>query len=343
MAAKLLGHTVVLAVDNDAKQLKVHEANHPGTQHLEMTLGPETEAELVEAIRAAVPKEQWHRCWIHGSPPCQTQSRMRQLGAAGGSEGKRALGSNSASALAQRLSEREAYDKANREIKCGGIDLVAWTVDLIAKLEPPQFSIEEVNDGAGEVKQVMKRARRKHPELLDHLVVQMADYGIPHLRERVIASRPSTIYALRSRTSLKVSKHTTIRETIGASLEPEIVAILGVVSRPIVPKGCPNHKVRPCAKNNKAMNTVSDYTDGNVMIYTLDRPAPTVCCRALTFVDEYHSNVRSTSADELRALTTFPPEFAWPSNAGKMQQIKGYGNAVPPRFAQTLFAAAAPE
>ena len=50
--------------------------------------------------------------------------------------------------------------------------------------------------------------------------------------------------------------------------------------------------------------------------------------------------VRYTTPEENCALTTFPLDFKWPPRVNKKQKCKGYGNAIPPLFAQKLFRAA---
>ena len=339
MGARTLGHTVVLAIDNDEDQLAVHALNHPETRHECMTLGPETEARVLELIDACVPASERHRLWLHLSPPCQSQSRMRSLANASKSEGKRVFGYRKAKrprASLDELVDRERYDEENRGVKDAGLSLVAWSLALVAKLNPPQFSIEEVPDRANEVEELMRAASRQHPGLIDYTIVEMTRYGVPHHRERIIAARPGTVQRLRAALSLR-EEPPTIRQVL--RLEREIKYMFGTVTRPIVPKGEPGHKVKQRA-NTKGFDAAITYTDGLVHIYGLDRVSPTVCCRAFPLADENYKVVRYTTPEENRALTTFPAGFQWPRRASKDQQCKGYGNAIPPLFAQKIFRAA---
>ena len=108
--AALAGHHVVLAVDCDTASLKIHAANHPHATHARMTLGPSTEARLIELVRRLVPpRGPW---LLHGSPPCVKFSGMRNA----------------------------TKGKAHEE----GMQLVKWYVQLVKKLEPPYWTFEQV-------------------------------------------------------------------------------------------------------------------------------------------------------------------------------------------------------
>lgn len=339
MGAKALGHKVVLAIDNDSDQLAVHALNHPEARHECMTLGPESEARVLELIDECVPASERHRLWLHLSPPCQSQSRMRSLANASKSEGKRVFGSQKAKrprAAIEKMMDRARYDEENQHVKNAGLSLVAWSLALVAKLNPSQFSIEEVPDRANEVEGLMRAASRQHPELIDYTIVEMTRYGVPHHRERIIAARPGTVHRLRSALSLR-EEPPTIRQVL--RLEREIKYMFGTITRPIVPKGELGHKVKQ-RPMTKGLDPVVNFTDGMVDIYALDRPSPTVCCRAFPLADENYQVVRYTTPEENRALTTFPAGFRWPRQASKEQKCKGYGNAIPPLFAQKIFRAA---
>ena len=346
-AARALGHKVVLAIDMDGDQLKVHALNHPEARHVEMELGEKTEDVVLSIIDEAVPASERHRLWLHGSPPCQTQSLMRQMGAATSAENKKLFRKVGRNATGQPVCEMErkqmraGHDKNMRGEKDVGLSLVQWMVNLVAKLQPAQFSIEEVSDKLGEVMALFQAAKRAAPERFDCTVVQMADFGVPHFRQRAIASRPATIHALRSRASLR-ARAPTVREAIGDTLEPAIQFIFGTITRPLAEPGTPDCKVRPQPLGNKGLDAPTRFTDGLVNISSLDKPCNTVCCRQLPLADKDYQRVRYTTPEELRKLTTFPP-YEWPTKSNNRRKAMGYGNAVPPLFAQALFRAASPE
>jgi len=311
-----------------------------------MELGPRTEEIVLKLIDEVVPASERHRLWLHGSPPCQSQSLLRQLGAASSATGRQTFAAinqkNNPLSEVDRIEGRRAYDEEFQSNKKTGLELVKWTIDLIVKVNPAQFSIEEVVDRKGDVMALMQEAKRNHPDLFDCVAVQMAEYGVPHFRERAIAARPATIHALRNRASLR-ARPPTVREMLHETLEPELVYVYGTVTRAIAPKGTMDHKVRPRPISNRGLDTQSLFTDGLVNIATLDRPATTVCTKPFPFADKDYRIVRYAKADEVRKITTFPDEMKWPNKATETQKCKGYGNAIPPLFVQAMFRAASAE
>ena len=115
-AAAAEGHTVVLAVEMEQWRLDVHKANHPKAHHECLKLGPGSDERVEALIRELVPADQWHRCWIHASPPCTCQSGIRNVG-------KRRNHSN--------FAILDADQRDNH-------DLVRWVLALIERLDPPQ-------------------------------------------------------------------------------------------------------------------------------------------------------------------------------------------------------------
>ena len=352
--ARALGHEVVLCIDMDGDQLSVHALNHEGARHVEMELG-ETVTDVVlgetvtnvvlRLIDEAVPASERHRLWLHGSPPCQSQSNMRHLGMANSADGRQTFDAlkdeNRPLSECEKQDERRKHDETMRSDKDIGLSLVQWMVDLIVRVQPAQCSIEEVSDKKGEVMALLRQAKRAHPELFDCAVFQMADFGVPHYRERAICARPATIAALRDRPSLR-ARAPTVREVLGESLEPEIVWICGPIQRQLAEPGTADYKVRPRPNSNLGFDSVTRWTDGKMDIMSLDKVSNTICTRELALLDAKKQVVRYTSPDEMRKLTTFPP-YVWPKGASMHQQRLGYGNAVPPRFAEAMFRAGSAE
>ena len=310
--ATLEGHSVVLAVDMDARRLKTHALNFPHAKRLCMALGPETEEELVAAIHEAVPASEWHRLWLHASPPCQSQSTFTEMG-----RRKRRKGA----APAQLAKERA-------QAKARGLRTVDWTLRLIERLQPPQFSIEEVSDAKGCVLEHVRALRARRPSLIDCDVIDMADFGVPQTRERMIAARPATIHALRFAPRLRVHPRVTILDVLTL---PEGVTFM---------RSRKSHKVNP-TDVQPCPNIRGGYTDGYVTFYPLDAPAPTQMGTAPNWdAADFVTDVGRLSADDCRALATFPTSFRWPPKATKKDAEEGYGNCVPPLFVQKLFRAA---
>lgn len=306
--AVLEGHTVVLGIDFDAKRLAVHACNHPAAAHAELHLGPDTEERVVALIRKAVPVSEWHRLWVHASPPCQSQSSFR------------ALGKHRNRCQHQRADERGAE-------KQKGLSTVNWTLRLVERLNPPQFSFEEVSDAAGAVKRLVQSFRARLPKLFDCEVIDMVEFGVPQTRTRLIAARPATMHALRRGAALRVDQPVAIRDVL---TPPEGAAFLrSRKSRKVDPS-----KVVPCP------NSPGMFTDGFVQFYPLDKPAPTQMCTAPHWDAADFSAMPRLTPDDCRRLATFPEDFRWPEGVTKAQQEEGYGNAVPPLFARKLFRAA---
>ena len=241
--ARALGHEVALAIDMDGDQLDVHALNHPEARHVQMELGPRTEEIVLKLIDEAVPASERHRLWLHGSPPCQSQSLLRQLGAASSATGRKTFAAinqkNNPLSEVDRIEGRRAYDEEFQSNKKTGLELVKWTIDLIVKvnqLPSRQLWI------AKEMMALMQEAKRNHPDLFDCVAVQMAEYGVPHLWERAIEAAQQQCTA--QPRSLR-ARSPTVREMLHETLEPELVYVYGTVTRAIAPKGTMDHKVRP--------------------------------------------------------------------------------------------------
>ena len=309
IAAAELGHKVVLAIDFDETRLNVHRHNHPDTRHECLALGPDAEEDVVQMIKEAVPENQWHRLWLHLSPPCQGQSQLRVMGKKMGME--------------NQLCTKEEFT----EHKQLGLSLVEWSLHMVERLDPAQFSIEEVADKQGCVASAMNNYRRRLPKKIDFDTFKMVEYGLPQIRIRIIAGRPATIETLRHDRRLRVSKHVAVKD------------VLPIPKGATHVQGCLSHKVDP--KNVKKCAETGVYTDGFAMFYSVSNPCPTIAARAHTWVCKDFQRIRGLSVEELRVLSGFPAIFEWPENTKKQIMYDGYGNAVPPLFAKKLFTAAA--
>tara|TARA_B110001452_G_C15199323_1_gene416283 strand:- start:103 stop:1383 length:1281 start_codon:yes stop_codon:yes gene_type:complete len=302
-AAADLGHRVVLAVDFDQQRLDVHALNHPDAVHWCLELGPDTEEELVAKIQELVPADQWHRLWLHLSPPCQTQSAGRSMGMANES--------------------RWQIEEDKRD----GLMLVAWSLALVARLDPPQFSIEEVDDTGGKVQGVMRKYRSRDQRRYDFEVFHMEDYGVPQTRHRVICARPGTIHALRHEQTLRVSPPVCAHEVLDL---PEHAGFYrGFKTRSIKDP----EKVKPCP------TLQGRWSDGKVELYDLSIPTPTVCSRGFDWIRPDFSYLRAFLWQETAAVMTFPMSFQWPGNMSNSGRNAALGNAVPPLFARKVIRA----
>jgi site-specific DNA-cytosine methylase len=159
--AGLAGARVVLAVDCDRSALAYHRVNHRGCKHVNMVLGPRTEARLVELIRSVVPEgRRWH---LHGSPPCQLFSPMRNI-----TKGKKPL---------------------------SGMQLVEWYVDFARRVSPTTWTFENVR--APEIKELFVRTN------ISHGYFNFVNYGVPQTRKRCLAGSTHIIREFQSDPSLR--------------------------------------------------------------------------------------------------------------------------------------------
>ena len=191
------GFQTVLAIDSNMRLLKLHKLNHPRSTHCAMTLGPDTEEDLVSMIRAHVPEGQPYH--LHGSPPCQEFTAMKAV------RGERS--------------------------PARGIKLVVWYLRLVARLRPWSWSMEEVAHPM--VHRALAEARAQDPKLVAYVPkVHMCEYGVPQTRKRCIAGTPRVVKRLVSNARLR-ARAPTIQEVLappeGATL---MMTSLGKVPDP---------------------------------------------------------------------------------------------------------------
>lgn len=316
-AAASLGHRVVLAIDFDSERLAVHECNHPHAKHVCLALGTDNEEEVARLIAEAVPENQMHRLWLHLSPPCQSQSSARNMG------------------KMKRTNAKKCTKEDMAEAKGLGLSLVDWSLHMIVRYNPTQFSIEEVADIQGKVVELMHSYKLKHPKLIDYCVFNMLEYGVPQSRERAIVARPETIYMLRHSASLKVSDPVGLSDVM--AIPEGAVYFQGTISHVVNPNAVHARK-RP---NSKAFEDTSGaFTDGFVDLRLPHMPSKTIGSVPLSWKDATCERIRSFTPDEMRRIATFPQNFKWPEDARKKLMYDGYGNAVPPLFAQKIILAA---
>ena len=252
-------------------RLDVHELNHPHCRHLRLKLGPETEEQVVAAIREAVPPEQWHRCWIHASPPCQAQSSLLNAESSLNKQGKK--------------------DK-----KSASTSTVRWALELLQKLQPPQFSVEEVDDLQQEVRSEMQRIKRADRSFLDFDLFHMHHFGLPQRRHRLIAGRPATVHALRHARSLRCAEFATPRQALAKlPLEDSIVYMQSSFRQKM------NANVVRCV-------APGHFKYSGAAATTLDVPCMTLACTAFRLLNAEFEIVRYANWQETCALMSFNPE-----------------------------------
>lgn len=314
IAAKELGHAVVLAIDLDEARLAVHALNHLDCKRVKMELGPKVTEEVVALIDEAVPPEERHRLWLHQSPPCQTQSSAGFFGKLNGG----------------KLATHKNYEMI-KDQKADGLVTVRWALDLVARLQPAQWSMEEVDDKAGQVANLLQEYKRKDKALFDYANMQMSLFGIPQMRQRMIAGRPATMRALRLAKALRVAKPVAIQDVITLDPAEGIAYLRGIKNRLIKDKS----KVRRC----KTLE--GRWTDGRVELWELWLLAPSPCAaNPHSWMNADYDFVRMLHPEETGALMTFPADFKWTPGRSRTACNADLGNAVPPLFAQKMILAA---
>ena len=131
------GATVILSCDFWGEAVKVHKLNHPGIPCLQLKLGSPSDWKLIKQYIDKYPNYHIH---LHGSPPCQALSQ------------------------ASRTNAEE------------GMPLVLHFLDLVKKLNPDSWSMENVVP-----------MRKRLPEGTSSVVLNSADFGVPQTRRRCIA------------------------------------------------------------------------------------------------------------------------------------------------------------
>ena len=324
VGATARGNRVVLAVEMEQWRLDVHKINHPTAEHLCVKLGEETEDMVADKIKSLIPEDQWHRSWIHASPPCTCQSGIRHVG-------KKRTHTN--------FKDLDGEKEDNHA-------LVRWTIRFIRRLNPAQFSIEEVDDrltaGTGlssdsGVRGAMSAAARANPKDFAFSCFQMSLFGVPQSRKRLIAARPATVWQLLHCKALRVRAPVTVAQAMAArelSPPPEVVYIQGPTVR--TPKKA---KMRPSPK------TQGKYTDGSSDFYNIRTLlAPTVTSGHLfCWLDADFTKHSFLTVEQTAVLMTVPPEFAWalhPRQTRAQERLVGLANGIPPLFMGKVFDAA---
>ena len=305
-AAKALGHRVVLAVDACQWRLDIHALNHPECTHVCMKLGPKTEKKLDKLIRRHVPEGDRHRLWIHASPPCQTNSKLQSM------------------EYWNTIEER-------RKKKGVGLKLLRWACDFILKVQPAQWSIEEVDDFNQRVNGEMQRMKRGNRDMVDYAVFNFADFGLPQTRKRVIGGRPATIHALRHAPQLRVKKRIGIGETL---------APLGTVPANAHFFHGPNHVFPKKEKMRKCPLIPGKWSDSTAHCYELEHVGPPMTTHVTNWLTSDYDYIRRLTGTETQLLCGFDADFKWPEGVSRARMLAGVGNAVPPLFAKLMFRAA---
>ena len=220
---------------------------------------------------------------IHASPPCQKLSQANR-----------------------RVEESDVTHS---------LSLVQWYIDTILCLHPASWSMEQVNVPA--IRSLLDQARETHPGHIDYMVVDVADFGVPQNRRRIVAGLPSLIDHLRQRLKQDSRHKTCVRDVI---------------------PNAPGSHIQSTTTNTP----VRDYTGRAIShrplrpdehIRSIDGTSYTILARnAPWWSDEHGTRIRRLTTGECALIQTFPSSYDFSSvRASAGQRV--VGNAVPPILA----------
>lgn len=176
IGAEQAGHKVVLAIDSDDVALRVHRQNHPKCETVKMCLGAHNEERLMALVeKHRVPGRRIH---VHGSPPCQAFSAMRNL-----TKGRSA------------------------EV---GMCLVEWYINFVRRLQPDSWSFEQV------CMRPIREFLRANEVCFEEFDLEV--FGVPQTRRRTLAGTPALIHALRDTEALRVSPSLTPADVLARTM-----------------------------------------------------------------------------------------------------------------------------
>lgn len=222
---------------------------------------------------------------IHASPPCQKLSQANR-----------------------RVQESDVTHS---------LSLVQWYIDTILCLRPASWSMEQVNVPA--IRNLLERARETHPEHIDYLVVDVADFGVPQNRRRIVAGMPSLVDHLRQRVEHSGNK-TCVRDVIPNAPGSHIQST--TTNTPIRDPTGRAISHRPLRPDEHIRST-------NGASYTiLARNAP-------WWADEHGTRIRRLTTGECALIQTFPSSYDFSSVKSSAGQ-RVVGNAVPPSLAHVI-------
>lgn len=278
--ATMAGCNVVFACDSDKMALETHTLNHPFTKHVCGTL---------PHIRVPAPATGVHT-HLHGSPPCQMFSTIR------------------GEAISTRMEHPEGAQAAS---------LVEWYLQFALLSSFTTWTMEQVPSPV--VLRIAERMKRDHACQFAYEIIDMACFGVPQHRKRLIAGSPSIIDRIRRLRLLN-----------------RIKSVADVIRKP---RG--TH-----IRNGKcwvAWSVETGYCKAGVYqnMRSITKPAYTVVTNGdLRWVTPRSGSCtwKKLTVREIATLQTFPANYSLPvrSTLARMQ----IGNAVPPLFAKALMDAA---
>ena len=311
---KQAGYSVIMATDIDKDFSTAHRHNHPNVPFLERDITELTPKEFSKSIRAT-PFVNGHPIHlVSGGPPCQGFSMTGR---------------------------RKSDDPRNQ--------LFQHYLNVLKELKPQFFFMENVT-GMLSMKQtasgkkgeffdhIMDMFRKVLPEYeIDYRVINMADYGVPQTRRRVII--------LGNRLGIPIDECFPKPDHTEDDYETVWDNIKDLTK--IENDGIPNH--RRMNHSKQIVERMSKVKSGKYIkkrrsnqkqtfqcVYQRlekDKPAPTLVPGHSAF-PIHPVEHRSLTFREAARLQTFPDDMEF--FGSQIQQGLAVGNAVPPMFAEKL-------
>ena len=312
------GATVILSCDFWDEAVKVHKLNHPGIPCLQLKLGSPSDWKLIKQYIDKYPN---HHIHLHGSPPCQALSQ------------------------ASRTNAEE------------GMPLVLHFLDLVEKLKPHSWSMENVVP-----------MRKRLPEGTSSVVLNSADFGVPQTRRRCIAGEGWLANPSHSKEEwvsviqvLPYLKNELITHLQGYSRRRPIMnkgVYTGKSTSRIPPDGCktldePSFTVCSGSMNLFSMDSgrANAKTTGinpktgkkeggsGYLSRSLDNPSYTIMTsprNIVTHNEEKPIKIRSLTIEETLIIQGFNPNYDLSSTKTKKSRWTMVGNAVCPAVARAI-------
>lgn len=308
LGLKQAGYDVVGAIEIDKKAAKVYAENHKGVLLWEKDISKVK----VNAVKKRLGLKVGELDLLGGCPPCQGFSTLRTYN--GG---------------------RRVRDKQN--------DLIFEFQRLILGLKPKRVMMENVpglydDNRFNEFKAALEDAEYT----VKAMVLDAADYGVPQRRRRLVllaSKSPSVYFARRAR------RRRTVKDAIGKlrkvhdgqdplhelpeNRKKRIQDLIAAIpknggSRSSLPK----RLQLKCHKRSNGFKDVYGRMAWN-------KPAPTIttgCFNPSKGRFLHPTENRAITMREASLLQSFPPNYIFPVDMGKVRVAAMIGNALPPEF-----------
>lgn len=175
------GHKIALMIEQDPELVQLSKINFPDSDHLQLTIGPETRQKLIDAHKK-FDKSKLH---IHFSCPCQSLSA--------------------------------ANNKATQQDKDESLYLIRFCFDtILGVIKPASFSMENV-PSLQIISLIRDEYYLKYKGKLDYVEVDACNFSTAQHRKRLICASPHIIQNLRCHEPQTISVKEAFKKELGHS------------------------------------------------------------------------------------------------------------------------------